>query len=137
MHHQRASRAAHPACKSLHDARVQVAGGPEIDMQYGRVDGTEDQVGDTTGLPAGKGPFPDDEGPGAHLRTVFYRMGFNDQEIVALSGAHTLGRAYKDRSGVCGVLSPPGSAAAVFCIGRPPITPLSCVFERAPDAGFH
>lgn len=26
-------------------------------------------------------------------------MGFNDQEIVALSGAHTLGRAYKERSG--------------------------------------
>jgi L-ascorbate peroxidase len=26
-------------------------------------------------------------------------MGFNDQEIVALSGAHSLGQAYKDRSG--------------------------------------
>lgn len=26
-------------------------------------------------------------------------MGFNDQEIVALSGAHTLGRAFKNRSG--------------------------------------
>ena len=26
-------------------------------------------------------------------------MGFNDQEIVALSGAHTLGRAFKERSG--------------------------------------
>jgi L-ascorbate peroxidase len=27
-------------------------------------------------------------------------MGLNDQEIVALSGAHTLGRAWKDRSGL-------------------------------------
>jgi len=39
---------------------------------------------------AGEGPFP--EGvtmPGDHLRKVFYRMGFNDQEIVALSGAHS------------------------------------------------
>ena len=27
------------------------------------------------------------------------RMGFNDQEIVALSGAHTLGRAKPTRSG--------------------------------------
>jgi L-ascorbate peroxidase len=27
-------------------------------------------------------------------------MGLNDEEIVALSGAHTFGRAYKDRSGV-------------------------------------
>jgi L-ascorbate peroxidase len=26
-------------------------------------------------------------------------MGLNDEEIVALSGAHTFGRAYKDRSG--------------------------------------
>jgi L-ascorbate peroxidase len=35
-----------------------------------------------------------------HLRKVFYRMGLNDEEIVALSGAHTFGRAYKDRSGL-------------------------------------
>merc|ERR1712176_1413786 len=35
-----------------------------------------------------------------HLRKVFYRMGFDDEGIVALSGAHTFGRAYKDRSGV-------------------------------------
>lgn len=34
-----------------------------------------------------------------HLRTIFYRMGFTDQEIVALSGAHVLGRCHKDRSG--------------------------------------
>ena len=30
-----------------------------------------------------------------HLRNVFYRMGFGDEGIVALSGAHTLGRAFK------------------------------------------
>ena len=35
-----------------------------------------------------------------HLRKVFYRMGFDDEAIVALSGAHTFGRAYKDRSGL-------------------------------------
>ena len=28
----------------------------------------------------------------AHLREVFYRMGFNDRDIVALSGTHTVGR---------------------------------------------
>jgi len=27
-------------------------------------------------------------------------MGFNDREIVVLSGAHTIGRAFKERSGV-------------------------------------
>lgn len=37
----------------------------------------------------------------AHLRHTFYRMGFKNKEIVALCGAHTLGRAFKDRSGVC------------------------------------
>merc|ERR1712127_730733 len=35
-----------------------------------------------------------------HLRKVFYRMGLGDEEIVALSGAHTFGRAYADRSGL-------------------------------------
>ena len=33
---------------------------------------------------------------------IFYRMGFNDQEIVALSGAHALGRCHADRSGFDG-----------------------------------
>merc|ERR1719499_2190802 len=45
--------------------------------------------------------FDGSAGAAQHLRNVFYRMGFNDQEIVALSGAHTLGRAFNDRSGVC------------------------------------
>ena len=30
----------------------------------------------------------------AHLRAVFYRMGFTDRDIVALSGGHTLGRCH-------------------------------------------
>lgn len=36
------------------------------------------------------------------MRDVFYRMGFNDREIVALSGAHTLGRGHFTRSGYDG-----------------------------------
>jgi hypothetical protein len=79
---------------------VQVAGGPKIDMLYGRTDLLEKECGDTTRLPAGNAPFPNADGPAEHLRNVFYPMGFNDQEIVALSGAHTLGRAFKNRSGV-------------------------------------
>lgn len=49
---------------------------------------------------AAAGPFPDNAPtPGQHLKNVFYRMGLGDMEIVALSGAHTLGRAKPSRSG--------------------------------------
>ena len=37
-----------------------------------------------------------------HVREIFYRMGFNDQEIVALLGAHAMGRCHTDRSGYWG-----------------------------------
>mmetsp|Transcript_2141 Transcript_2141/g.4930 ORF Transcript_2141/g.4930 Transcript_2141/m.4930 type:complete len:356 (+) Transcript_2141:88-1155(+) len=92
---------------------VECMGGPKIDMKYGRVDvpGPEACVpGDSregfkthAGLPDAMPPF----GCGAkdaatHLRNVFSKkMGFTDKDIVALSGAHTVGRAFKDRSGAC------------------------------------
>lgn len=91
---------------------IALAGGPKINMKYGRVDakGPEDcspegnlpdgNPGDDGkyGGPGGTAPTEDSTANG-HLRKVFYRMGLNDEEIVALSGAHTFGRAYKDRSG--------------------------------------
>ena len=46
--------------------------------------------------------LPDASQGAAHLRAVFYRMGFNDRDIVALSGAHSLGRCHLDRSGYLG-----------------------------------
>lgn len=53
-------------------------------------------------LPVAEPPYPDGVPTAdAHIRHVFYRMGFKNKEIVALCGAHTLGRAFKDRSGVC------------------------------------
>ena len=56
---------------------------------------------------AGGAPWPNGaSGAGEHLRDVFYRQGFNDQEIVALSGAHTIGRVFPNRSGF-GMLPPP------------------------------
>lgn len=34
-----------------------------------------------------------------HVRDVFYRMGFNDREIVSLLGAHAVGRCHTEASG--------------------------------------
>lgn len=48
------------------------------------------------------GRLPDASKAHGHLRDIFYRMGFNDQEIVALAGAHALGRCHRDRSGYDG-----------------------------------
>ncbi|KAL9115416.1 MAG: hypothetical protein Q9227_000737 [Pyrenula ochraceoflavens] len=45
------------------------------------------------------GRLPDGSKGSSHLRAIFGRMGFDDREIVALSGAHALGRCHKDRSG--------------------------------------
>lgn len=45
------------------------------------------------------GRLPDGDKGADHIRKIFYRMGFNDNEIVALSGAHALGRCHTDRSG--------------------------------------
>jgi catalase (peroxidase I) len=41
------------------------------------------------------GRLPDASQGAQHLRDVFGRMGFNDREIVALSGGHTLGRCHR------------------------------------------
>jgi L-ascorbate peroxidase len=57
-------------------------------------------------LPKATGPYPDGAAvPSVHIRNVFYRMGFDNKEIVALCGAHTIGRAFADRSGVTEHLS--------------------------------
>lgn len=38
----------------------------------------------------------------SHIRDIFGRMGFNDQEIVALIGAHAVGRCHEEASGYWG-----------------------------------
>ncbi len=72
---------------------IEEMGGPQIAWRAGRSD-----------FPDGKTSPPDGRLPDAaqgaqHIRDIFYRMGFNDREIVALCGAHSLGRCHKDRSG--------------------------------------
>ncbi|KAL0360253.1 UNVERIFIED_CONTAM: L-ascorbate peroxidase T, chloroplastic [Sesamum radiatum] len=76
-------------------AAIEEAGGPKIPMKYGRVDVSGPEQCPEEGRLPDAGP----PSPAAHLRDVFYRMGLNDKEIVALSGAHTLGRSRPDRSG--------------------------------------
>lgn len=66
-------------------AAVEFVGGPKVPHRFGR----QDKAGPKSDVPNGR--LPDaSQGP-AHLRDVFYRMGFDDRGIVCLSGAHTLG----------------------------------------------
>ncbi|CCX33570.1 heme peroxidase [Pyronema domesticum] len=74
---------------------IQEMGGPKIPYRPGRSD--KDVAACTP-----DGRLPDAAQAQDHLRNIFYRMGFNDQEIVALAGAHALGRCHKDRSGYDG-----------------------------------
>jgi len=76
-------------------AAVQECGGPVVPWRPGRIDGFEHHV-----TPDGR--LPDAAQAHDHLRFIFNRMGFNDQEIVALSGAHAMGRCHTDRSGFDG-----------------------------------
>lgn len=83
---------------------VELSGGPTIDMIYGRKDcevehGYEAKLQD---CPAACPPFPDaSSSADIHIRNVFYRLGFTNQEAVVLLGGHTLGRAFSERTGVC------------------------------------
>lgn len=80
---------------------VEAAGGPKIPMKYGRRDVESDtQCPPEGNLPDAGHPFHDgSKSPADHIRRIFYRMGFTDQEIVVLSGGHTIGRSRPDRSG--------------------------------------
>jgi cytochrome c peroxidase len=75
---------------------VEEMGGPSVAWTPGRSD-----AADGTACPP-DGRLPDAAQGAGHLRDIFYRMGFDDKEIVALSGAHTLGRCHTDRSGFSG-----------------------------------
>jgi cytochrome c peroxidase len=85
---------------------IESAGGPSIPWRAGRVDAMDPK---TSVTPDGRLPAADKGNPMATaqgLRDVFYRMGFGDQEIVALAGAHALGRCHADASGYVGPWSP-------------------------------
>lgn len=76
---------------------IEEMGGPHIEWKQGRSDRDPKNLTAKDVPPNGR--LPDASQGAQHLRDVFYRMGFNDREIVALSGAHAVGRCHKDRSG--------------------------------------
>lgn len=86
-------------CRSV--VAVEESGGPTIPWRPGRSDEGSGAASPPDGrLPgADKGKLADTV---QHVRDIFYRMGFNDGEIVALLGAHSMGRCHTDRSGYWG-----------------------------------
>ncbi|ODV96415.1 hypothetical protein PACTADRAFT_49767 [Pachysolen tannophilus NRRL Y-2460] len=76
---------------------VQELGGPKIPWRAGRKDLTEKDQ-------APNGRLPDGAKGADHIRELFgpHAMGFNDQEITALIGAHCLGRCHVKNSGFDG-----------------------------------
>jgi catalase (peroxidase I) len=73
---------------------IEEMGGPKIPFKAGR----KDKPDGKSCPPVGR--LPDASKGAQHVRDVFYRMGFQDKEIVALvGGGHALGRCHKNRSG--------------------------------------
>jgi hypothetical protein len=60
---------------------IKLMGGPDVPVKYGRTD-----MESNSACPM-NGRLPDAGLGSEHLREVFYRMGFDDKDIVALSGA--------------------------------------------------
>ncbi len=75
---------------------IQAMGGPAIPWRAGRTDAASGAASPPDGR------LPDATKKADHLRDIFHRMGFTDKEIVALSGAHSLGRCHSTRSGFSG-----------------------------------
>lgn len=74
---------------------IQEMQGPKIPYRCGRSD--RDMSFCTP-----DGRLPDASQGASHIRAIFGRMGFDDRAMVALSGAHALGRCHTDRSGFSG-----------------------------------
>jgi catalase (peroxidase I) len=70
-------------------------GGPSIPTRYGR----SDAASSAESVESQAGRLPDGDKGIDHLREIFHPKGFSDREIVALSGAHTVGKCHGDRSG--------------------------------------
>lgn len=79
---------------------IEKMGGPAISWRPGRKDSIA-----PTSVPDGRLPGADKGSKSAtisHIRDIFGRMGFSDREMVALIGAHALGRCHREASGYWG-----------------------------------
>mmetsp|Transcript_49355 Transcript_49355/g.159329 ORF Transcript_49355/g.159329 Transcript_49355/m.159329 type:complete len:414 (+) Transcript_49355:74-1315(+) len=77
---------------------IRVMGGPDVPTRFGRADATSS----ADGVVANDGRLPDGDKGSDHLRAIFKPKGFDDRDIVALSGAHTVGKCHLERSGFDG-----------------------------------
>ncbi|KAL3793840.1 hypothetical protein ACHAWO_012709 [Cyclotella atomus] len=74
---------------------IEHMGGPAIPTKFGR----SDAASSAESVESQVGRLPDGDKGIDHLREIFHPKGFTDREIVALSGAHTVGKCHGDRSG--------------------------------------
>ena len=77
---------------------IETMGGPAVKTRFGRVDATSSAAS----VESQVGRLPDGDKGVDHLREIFHPKGFDDKDIVALSGAHTVGSCHLDRSGFDG-----------------------------------
>mmetsp|Transcript_8151 Transcript_8151/g.18335 ORF Transcript_8151/g.18335 Transcript_8151/m.18335 type:complete len:268 (-) Transcript_8151:187-990(-) len=77
---------------------IEVMGGPAIPTRFGR----SDAKSSAESVESQVGRLPDGDKGVDHLREIFHPKGFSDRDIVALSGAHTVGGCHADRSGFDG-----------------------------------
>ncbi|CDO92389.1 unnamed protein product [Kluyveromyces dobzhanskii CBS 2104] len=83
---------------------IQELQGPEIPWRSGRVDQKEDTTPDN-------GRLPDASKDANYVRCFYHRLNFQDREVVALLGAHALGKTHLKNSGFEG---PWGASTNIF-----------------------
>ncbi|CAJ1338777.1 unnamed protein product [Effrenium voratum] len=93
---------------------IKVMGGPEITTRFGRLDAKDHHEGATSAA----GRLPDGDKDSQHIRNIFQPKGFDDKDIVALSGAHTVGSCHAERSGFEGAWTEETSSSSTIPISR-------------------
>lgn len=77
---------------------IKKMGGPIVPTRFGRKDAKDSSESAESQV----GRLPDGDKGATHLREIFHPKGLDDKDIVALSGAHTVGKCHEDRSGFSG-----------------------------------